>query len=69
MGEDVLKVLSLLQVPHVTRTDYELIDICEDDFVSLLTKSGGTKEDLRLPTDEPLLTQVNDYSLSFVSFR
>ncbi|GAB2229351.1 hypothetical protein Droror1_Dr00023490 [Drosera rotundifolia] len=27
--------------------------------VSLLTESGGTKDDLRLPTDEPLLTQVS----------
>lgn len=26
--------------------------------VSLLTDSGGTKDDLRLPTDENLLTQV-----------
>jgi len=26
--------------------------------VSLLTESGGTKDDLKLPTDETLLTQV-----------
>lgn len=26
--------------------------------VSLLTENGGTKDDLRLPTDEALLTQV-----------
>ncbi|GKG54252.1 eukaryotic translation initiation factor 5A-2, partial [Tanacetum coccineum] len=45
----------VMQVPHVTRTDYQLIDISEDGFVSLLTESGNTKDDLRLPTDEPLL--------------
>ena len=26
--------LSVLQVPHVNRTDYQLIDISEDGFVS-----------------------------------
>lgn len=28
--------------------------------VSLLTESGGTKDDLRLPTDDNLLSQVSD---------
>lgn len=32
--------------------------------VSLLTESGGTKDDLRLPSDEALLTQVSDLVLS-----
>lgn len=74
-----------MQVPHVTRTDYQLIDISEDGFVrlkhnvinlvvfivhsildlfhytqvSLLTENGNTKDDLRLPTDENLLSQVS----------
>ncbi|KAI3467288.1 hypothetical protein Pfo_023951 [Paulownia fortunei] len=47
-------------VPHVNRTDYQLIDISEDGFVSLLTENGNTKDDLRLPTDENLLTQIKD---------
>ncbi|KAK4392779.1 Eukaryotic translation initiation factor 5A-4 [Sesamum angolense] len=46
------------KVPHVNRTDYQLIDISEDGFVSLLTESGNTKDDLRLPTDESLLGQI-----------
>nr|GMD25926.1 eukaryotic translation initiation factor 5A-like [Ipomoea batatas]GMD28940.1 eukaryotic translation initiation factor 5A-like [Ipomoea batatas] len=37
-----------------------MIDISEDGFVSLLTESGGTKDDLRLPTDEALLAQIKD---------
>ncbi|GMP80522.1 hypothetical protein CsSME_00035587 [Camellia sinensis var. sinensis] len=49
-----------LHVPHVTRTDYQLIDISEDGFVSLLTENGNTKDDLRLPTDENLHTQIKD---------
>ena len=31
---------------------YELIDISEDGFVSLLTESGQTKDDLKLPSDD-----------------
>ncbi|XP_028119945.1 eukaryotic translation initiation factor 5A-4-like isoform X2 [Camellia sinensis] len=48
------------KVPHVTRTDYQLIDISEDGFVSLLIENGNTKDDLKLPTDESLLSQIKD---------
>lgn len=47
-------------VPHVNCTNYQLIDIAEDGFLSLLTKNGNTKDDLRLPTDDTLLTTIND---------
>ncbi|CAA6667382.1 unnamed protein product [Spirodela intermedia] len=50
----------LITVPHVNRTDYQLIDISEDGFVSLLTDNGSTKDDLRLPTDDALLSQIKD---------
>ena len=34
--------------------------------VSLLTENGGTKDDLRLPTDDNLLTQVGGiYEVNF----
>lgn len=41
-----------IDVPIVTRTEYTLIDIANDGFVSLMTEGGDTKEDLKLPTDE-----------------
>ncbi|XP_042055864.1 mitotic checkpoint protein BUB3.3-like [Salvia splendens] len=58
--EDIVPSSHNCDVPHVNRTDYQLIDISEDGFVSLLTDNGNTKDDLRLPTDEALLTQIKD---------
>ncbi|KAJ0441039.1 putative translation elongation factor IF5A, nucleic acid-binding protein [Helianthus annuus] len=54
--------ITVMYVPHVSRTDYQLIDISEDGFctVSLLTENGNTKDDLKLPTDDTLLTQIKD---------
>ncbi|VVA91253.1 unnamed protein product [Arabis nemorensis] len=39
-------------------SDYQLIDISEDGYVSLLTDNGSTKDDLKLPTDDTLLQQI-----------
>ncbi|XP_022750249.1 eukaryotic translation initiation factor 5A-3-like isoform X2 [Durio zibethinus] len=55
--EDIVPSSHNCDVPHVNRIDYQLIDISEDGFVSLLTDNGNTKDDLRLPTDENLLSQ------------
>ncbi|KAG2322688.1 hypothetical protein Bca52824_015901 [Brassica carinata] len=57
--EDIVPSSHNCDVPHVNRVDYQLIDISEDGFyVSLLTDNGSTKDDLKLPTDEALLTQL-----------
>ena len=34
---DLIYCIKYLQVPHVNRTDYQLIDISEDGFVRLLS--------------------------------
>lgn len=34
--------------------------------MSLLTESGGTKDDLKLPTDDALLTQVSLFHMLVV---
>ncbi|XP_062204582.1 eukaryotic translation initiation factor 5A-5 isoform X1 [Phragmites australis] len=58
--EDIVPSSHNCDVPHVNRTEYQLIDISEDGFVSLLTENGNTKDDLRLPTDDTLLGQIKD---------
>ncbi|KAL5999738.1 hypothetical protein ACLOJK_038023 [Asimina triloba] len=58
--EDIVPSSHNCDVPHVNRTDYRLIDIAEDSFVSLLTENGQTKDDPRLPTDESLLSHIKD---------
>ncbi|KAL2957870.1 hypothetical protein AAZX31_18G174800 [Glycine max] len=58
--EDIVPSSHNCDVPHVNPIDYQLIDIAEDGFLSLLTKNGNTKDDLKLPTDESLLTQIKD---------
>ena len=36
-------------VPVVSRTEYTLVDIAEDGFVTLMDENGETREDLELP--------------------
>ncbi|XP_071730530.1 eukaryotic translation initiation factor 5A-like [Rutidosis leptorrhynchoides] len=47
-------------VPHVNITDYPLIDATKDGFVILLTENGNTKNDVKLPTECGLMTQIMD---------
>ncbi|WVZ61485.1 hypothetical protein U9M48_011348 [Paspalum notatum var. saurae] len=58
--EDIVPSSHNCDVPHVDRTEYQLIDISEDGYVSLLTESGNTKDDLKLPTDEALQAQIRN---------
>lgn len=58
--EDIVPSSHNCDVPEVVRTDYQLIDISEDGFVSLLTESGETKDDLRLPSDGDLLKEIKE---------
>ncbi|KAK1092592.1 translation initiation factor eIF5A [Friedmanniomyces endolithicus] len=41
-----------MEVPHVRRQEYQLLDISEDGFLNLMTESGETKDDVKIPDDE-----------------
>ncbi|KAG2277879.1 hypothetical protein Bca52824_031722 [Brassica carinata] len=56
--EDIVLSSHNCDVPRVNCTDYTLLYIFDDGFVSVLTENGTTKDDLKLPTDEALLTQL-----------
>jgi translation initiation factor 5A len=39
-------------IPNVTKVEYEVADIDEDGFVSLILEDGSLKEDLKLPVGD-----------------
>ena len=50
--EEICPSTHNMDVPNVRRLEFQLIDITEDGFVSLLDNSGNTKDDLKLPEGE-----------------
>ncbi|KAM0132108.1 hypothetical protein ACHAPC_002068 [Botrytis cinerea] len=40
-----------MDVPNVSRIEYQLLDI-DDDFLSLMSEGGDTKDDVKLPDGE-----------------
>ncbi|CAI2179793.1 18925_t:CDS:2 [Funneliformis geosporum] len=55
--EDISPSTHNMDVPHVTRTEFTLIDCAEDGFLSLMTSDGGTKDDVHI--DENSETYIN----------
>jgi len=49
--EDLCPSTHNIDVPNVTRSDFQLLDI-EDGFVTIMDESGSTRSDLRLPDNE-----------------
>ncbi|KAH9604016.1 hypothetical protein KSS87_014196 [Heliosperma pusillum] len=58
--EDIVPSSHNCDIPHVNRVDYQLLDITEDGFVSLLTDNGDTKDDLKLPSDDALVKTMKE---------
>ena len=48
--EDMIPSTHGTTVPIVSRTEYTLVDIADDGFVTLMNESGETREDLELPS-------------------
>ena len=50
--EDVLPSSHNVDCPFVTKTEYELVSINEDDFITFMDESGNYREDLKLPKED-----------------
>lgn len=57
--EDLCPSTHNIDVPNVSRIDFQLIDISDDGFVTLMTDKGDTRDDLRLPDGE-LATRIKE---------
>jgi len=50
--EDICPSTHNMDVPVVKRLDYQLVDISEDNFLSLMQESGDVREDVKIPEGE-----------------
>ncbi|PLN84479.1 eukaryotic translation initiation factor eIF-5A [Aspergillus taichungensis] len=50
--EDLSPSTHNMDVPNVARKEYQLLDITDDDFLSLMDEAGNTKDDVKLPEDD-----------------
>jgi len=50
--EDLSPSTHNMEVPNVIRKEYQLLDISEDGFLSLMDDAGNTKDDVKLPDGE-----------------
>lgn len=58
--EDLCPSTHNIDVPNVQRIDFQLIDMSDDGFVTLMNEKGETRDDLRLPTDVELAQKIKD---------
>lgn len=51
-----------VDVPYVSNQDYQLLNITDDEYLSLRnTKDFSVKEDLKLPLDKDLSNKIKEY--------
>jgi len=50
--EDICPSTHNMNVPNVSRKDYQLVDITDDGYMSLMDDGGETKEDIKVPDNE-----------------
>ncbi|CBX99091.1 translation initiation factor eIF5A [Plenodomus lingam] len=41
-----------MNVPNVTRREYQVLDVTDDGFISLMNDDGDTKDDVKVPDGE-----------------
>jgi len=56
--EDICPSTHNMDVPNVKRIDYQLCNITDDGFLSLLLENGDMREDIKVPEDPALNTEI-----------
>ena len=56
--EQICPASANLAEPIVTRTEYQLVDISDDGFLSLMAGDNTMRDDLRTPEDKALLDKL-----------
>jgi len=68
--EDMCPSSHNCEVPNITRNEYQLLNIGDDNFVSLMDANGNTKDDLALPSSTDELDKLStDIRLAFEEGR
>jgi translation initiation factor 5A len=47
--EDIIPATHTAHIPVVVRKDFDLLDITDDGFLSLMDEEGNTRDDVKLP--------------------
>jgi len=50
--EDLCPSTHNMNVPNVSRREFQLLDVTDDGFLSLMSDDGGTKDDVKAPDGE-----------------
>ncbi|KAJ5636647.1 eukaryotic translation initiation factor 5A-2 [Penicillium longicatenatum] len=58
--EDLSPSTHNMDVPIVNRREYQLLDISEDGFLSMLTDDGDLKDDVKVPEETELKKKLMD---------
>ncbi|KAJ1467665.1 eukaryotic translation initiation factor 5A-1/2 [Baffinella frigidus] len=56
--ESICPASASLSEPIVTRIEYQLCDVTDDGFLSLMAKDNSMRDDLKLPDDETLSKKI-----------